>query len=205
MAAALVYDLARNGLQCAVMAPTEILAEQHYRTFTALLDSTGIHVELLTGSLREKEKKEVRARLEDGTCQVAIGTHALISETVRFQNLGLVITDEQHRFGVAQRMALALKGANPHLYVMSATPIPRTLSLIIGIWTSPYWTSVHPGAGRLRLMPSPVHCIRASIIFCAKRSGAAARHISCARWRSRATAPPCCPPPHMLKSCRTAR
>lgn len=131
VAAALVYDLARNGLQCAVMAPTEILAEQHYRTFTALLDSTGIHVELLTGSLREKEKKEVRARLEDGTCQVAIGTHALISETVRFQNLGLVITDEQHRFGVAQRMALALKGANPHLYVMSATPIPRTLSLII--------------------------------------------------------------------------
>ena len=88
-------------------------------------------MELLTGSLREKEKKEVRARLEDGTCQVAIGTHALISETVRFQNLGLVITDEQHRFGVAQRMALALKGANPHLYVMSATPIPRTLSLII--------------------------------------------------------------------------
>ncbi len=131
VAAALVYELARNGLQCAVMAPTEILAEQHYRTFTALLDGTGIRVELLTGSLRAKAKREVHARLEDGSCQVAVGTHALISESVRFRDLGLVITDEQHRFGVAQRMALAHKGVNPHLYVMSATPIPRTLSLII--------------------------------------------------------------------------
>lgn len=131
VAAALVYNLARSGMQSAVMAPTEILAEQHYRTFTALLAGTGIRAELLTGSLREKEKRGIRARLEDGTTQIAIGTHALISDTVHFHRLGLVITDEQHRFGVAQRMALAQKGENPHLYVMSATPIPRTLSLII--------------------------------------------------------------------------
>lgn len=131
VAAALVYNIARSGMQCAVMAPTEILAEQHYRTFSKLLDGTDIRVELLTGSRREREKREIRARLESGECQVAIGTHALLSGNIQFQNLGLVITDEQHRFGVAQRMALAQKGRNPHLYVMSATPIPRTLSLII--------------------------------------------------------------------------
>lgn len=131
VAAALVYNIVRAGMQCAVMAPTEILAEQHFRTFSVLLHGTGIQMELLTGSLRAKEKREIRDRLESGSCQVAIGTHALIGEQIHFQNLGLVITDEQHRFGVAQRMALAQKGANPHLYVMSATPIPRTLSLII--------------------------------------------------------------------------
>lgn len=131
VAAALVYNIVRSGMQCAVMAPTEILAEQHYRTFSQLLDRAGFRVELLTGSQRAKEKRETRARLESGACQVAIGTHALLSDPIHFQNLGLVITDEQHRFGVAQRMALAQKGVNPHLYVMSATPIPRTLSLII--------------------------------------------------------------------------
>lgn len=131
VAAALVYNIVRSGMQCAVMAPTEILAEQHYRTFSNLLRGTDIRVELVTGSLRAKDKRETRERLESGVCQVAIGTHALISENIHFQNLGLVITDEQHRFGVAQRMVLAHKGVNPHLYVMSATPIPRTLSLII--------------------------------------------------------------------------
>ena len=131
VAAALVYNLARSGIQSAVMAPTEILAEQHFQTFTSLLSGTGIRAELLTGSLREREKRAVCDRLETGLTQIAIGTHALLSEPVHFHRLGLVITDEQHRFGVAQRMALAQKGRNPHLYVMSATPIPRTLSLII--------------------------------------------------------------------------
>lgn len=131
VAAALVYNTAKNGAQSAVMAPTEILAEQHYRTFSTLLRGTGIRCELLKGSLKPAEKRAVKQRLAAGKTDLVIGTHALISRDVAFHNLGLVVTDEQHRFGVAQRMALAEKGYYPHIYVMSATPIPRTLALII--------------------------------------------------------------------------
>jgi len=131
VAAALCHSVAKNHLQCAVMAPTEILAQQHYETFTKFLAPFGIRVGLLTGSTKAKEKRQFLAELADGTLQVAIGTHALLEDTVQFQALGLVITDEQHRFGVAQRSRLAAKGQDPHLLVMSATPIPRTLALII--------------------------------------------------------------------------
>jgi len=131
VAAALCYSVIKNGYQAAIMAPTEILAEQHYRTIKKLLSGCGIAVNLLTGSSTAREKKILKEQLGTGEISLIIGTHALIEENVRFSNLGLVVTDEQHRFGVAQRAALGEKGNNPHLLIMSATPIPRTLALII--------------------------------------------------------------------------
>ena len=123
--------MAQNGYQTAYMAPTEILAQQHGRSFTELLKHTGITVEVITGSIKIKEKREILARISKGQVSVIIGTHALIQESVDYYNLGLVITDEQHRFGVKQRSRLSLKGNQPHKMVMSATPIPRTLALIL--------------------------------------------------------------------------
>lgn len=131
VAAALVYSAAKNGLQSAVMAPTEVLAEQHYRTFQKFLKDTGFSVVLLTGSMRAAEKRAAKEKLKSGEAVLAVGTHALIQEDVDFQRLGLCITDEQHRFGVAQRAGLTAKGDDPHILVMSATPIPRTLGLIL--------------------------------------------------------------------------
>lgn len=123
------------GYQAAMMAPTEILARQHYESACAMLEPLGIRCGLLTGSMRAKEKREARRQLESGEWQAVFGTHALISEGVEYQRLGLSITDEQHRFGVRQRSALQDKGAveqrAPHVLVMSATPIPRTLALIL--------------------------------------------------------------------------
>ncbi len=130
VAAALVYTVAKNGMQSALMAPTEVLATQHFETFTKLFKNTGIVCELLTGSTKAKDKKEIKQRLKNGEIDLIIGTHALIQEDVELRELGLVITDEQHRFGVKQRTGLCSKGDNPHVYVMSATPIPRTLALI---------------------------------------------------------------------------
>ena len=131
VAAALCYCVIQEGMQAALMAPTEVLARQHANTLSKLLEPAGIRTALLTGSVKAKEKREAVAGLADGSIQLAIGTHALLTEGVQFHRLGLVITDEQHRFGVAQRAALAQKGENPHLLVMSATPIPRTLALMI--------------------------------------------------------------------------
>ena len=131
VAAAAMVCAVRNGRQAALMAPTEILAEQHYQGLAPLLEKLGITCVLLTGSLTAKQRREALGRLERGEAQVAIGTHALISADVAYHHLGLVVTDEQHRFGVDQRAALSAKGENPHLLVMSATPIPRTLALII--------------------------------------------------------------------------
>jgi len=131
VAAALIYSAAKNGFQSALMAPTEILAQQHFRTLAKLFESTDITVDLLTGSTPASAKKELKERLRSGALQLVIGTHALIQNDVAFNNLGLVVTDEQHRFGVEQRSELGSKGANPHILVMSATPIPRTLALII--------------------------------------------------------------------------
>jgi len=113
------------------MAPTEILAKQHFHTLTALLEPLGMRIELLVGSLTIKRKREIYDRLSLGMIDLIIGTHALISEGVEFKDLALVITDEQHRFGVNQRTMLTEKGDSPHVLVMSATPIPRTLALII--------------------------------------------------------------------------
>lgn len=130
VAAAIVYSSSKNGMQSALMAPTEVLATQHYETFVRLFSGTGIKCELLVGSTKAKDKKEIKERLKKGEIDLIIGTHALIQEDVEFERLGLVITDEQHRFGVKQRTGLCSKGDNPHVYVMSATPIPRTLALI---------------------------------------------------------------------------
>ena len=122
----------QSGFQSALMAPTEILAQQHFSTLSGLLSPSGMKVALLTGSMKAAEKKKVYAALETGEINLIVGTHALLSEGVSFHRLGLVVTDEQHRFGVAQRSALAAKSElSPHVLVMSATPIPRTLALII--------------------------------------------------------------------------
>ena len=131
VAAAAVWFAAQSGLQSALMAPTEILAEQHYKTLAPLLESLGVRCALLTASTPAKTRRSMLAQLQDGEITLAIGTHALLSPDVQYQNLGLVVTDEQHRFGVGQRAALGAKGDDPHLLVMSATPIPRTLALMI--------------------------------------------------------------------------
>ncbi len=131
VAAAVIYFVIKNGYQASLMAPTEILAKQHKDTLSKFLEPLGITVELLTGSMTEKEKREAKKRIESGEAQVTIGTHALIQKSVVFANLALSVTDEQHRFGVEQRSRLQAKGENPHSLVMSATPIPRTLALMI--------------------------------------------------------------------------
>ena len=130
VAAAACFCAVRNGRQAAFMAPTEILAEQHARTLTQLLGPLGVRVLLLTGSRTAAQKRAAREQLASGEAQLVVGTHALLSETGVFRDLGLVVADEQHRFGVAQRTKLTEKGRSPHLLVMSATPIPRTLALI---------------------------------------------------------------------------
>jgi len=131
VAAALMYSSAKCGMQSALMAPTEILAFQHYNTISNMLSDTGINVCLLTGSLTKKQKAEIKNNISSGYYDIVIGTHAILTEDTVFNNLGLVITDEQHRFGVEQRACLSSKGNHPHTLVMSATPIPRTLGLII--------------------------------------------------------------------------
>lgn len=131
VAAGLCFTVIRNGYQCALMAPTEILAVQHYEGLSKMLSPAGINVSLLTGSTKAKEKREIKASLMEGEIDLLIGTHAIIQNDVEFKSLGLVITDEQHRFGVKQRVALAEKGEGIHTLVMSATPIPRTLGLIL--------------------------------------------------------------------------
>ena len=131
VAAAAGYCCCKSGYQAAMMAPTEILAVQHAKTLEKLLSPFGIRVGLLTGSLKASQKKAVLSGLESGEIDFVVGTHALITGKVNFKNPALVITDEQHRFGVGQRAILSEKGCDPHTLVMSATPIPRTLSLII--------------------------------------------------------------------------
>lgn len=131
VAAALCALAAQNGYQAAFMAPTEILAAQHAETLAPLLEKLGITCTLLTGSMGAAQKRAALAAIESGQAQVVVGTHALIQQSVSFHRLGAVVADEQHRFGVAQRAALAGKGEAPHVLVMSATPIPRTLALIM--------------------------------------------------------------------------
>ena len=131
VAAAAAYCTVNNRRQAALMAPTEILAEQHYESLNRVFAPLGLRTVLLTGSLTPKQKREVREAIAAGEADVIVGTHALLSAATTFANLGLVITDEQHRFGVGQRSALSAKGDNPHLLVMSATPIPRTLALLM--------------------------------------------------------------------------
>ena len=131
VAAYAAWLAAGAGYQSALMAPTEVLAEQHFRSLSALLEPAGVRVGLLTGSITPAAKKKVRQALAAGEIDLIIGTHALLSQGVEFAKLGLMVADEQHRFGVAQRAALAAKGDSPHVLVMSATPIPRTLALII--------------------------------------------------------------------------
>ena len=131
VAAAAAYLAVKNSQQATLMAPTEILAEQHYQSLNKLLTPLGVRTCLLTGSLTPKQKKDTRQAIADGQVDLIIGTHALVSDSTQFQNLGLVVADEQHRFGVGQRAALLGKGKDPHVLVMSATPIPRTLALLM--------------------------------------------------------------------------
>lgn len=131
VAAIALFNTAMNGLQGALMAPTEILAEQHYAALNTLVSPWGVETALLTGSTPKKEKEDILAGIASGVIKIVIGTHALIQENVEFRSLALVITDEQHRFGVRQRAVLKEKGSNPHVLVMTATPIPRTLAIFM--------------------------------------------------------------------------
>ncbi|MGF1670807.1 MAG: ATP-dependent DNA helicase RecG, partial [Balneolaceae bacterium] len=120
-----------NGFQATFMAPTEILAEQHYRTLSSFFDGLDIEIRMLKGKQKTKLRRDVLTSIEGGHCNIVVGTHAVIQESVQFQNLGLAIIDEQHRFGVKQRSQILQKGNHPHLLVMSATPIPRSLAMTI--------------------------------------------------------------------------
>lgn len=131
IAALAIFRCVKAGYQAAMMAPTEILADQHYLSLSKLFDKWGIKCGLLVGSLTAKEKRELLEKIKEGRIDVVIGTHAIIQENIEFNKLGLAITDEQHRFGVKQRAVLHQKGQNPDILVMSATPIPRTLALIL--------------------------------------------------------------------------
>ncbi len=125
------YKAVKSGYQVAIMAPTAILASQHLESFKQILEQFGIRCELLISSITKKKKQEILERLENGDIDILIGTHAILEENVVFKNLGLVVTDEQHRFGVKQRTTIVQKGQNPDVLVMTATPIPRTLALIL--------------------------------------------------------------------------
>lgn len=131
VAAAAMYAAVKNGVQAVMMAPTEILAAQHFESLTEFFKGKEIRVELLTGGMTAKEKRQAYDRIQLGLADVIVGTHAVIQESVIYHNLGLVVADEQHRFGVSQRAKLCAKGNNPHMLLMSATPIPRTLALIL--------------------------------------------------------------------------
>lgn len=131
VAAASMYVAVKNGYQAAMMAPTEILATQHYQSLCEMFGKHGIKTILLTGSMTAKQKRDAYELIKNGEVQIIVGTHAVIQKEVEFKTLALVITDEQHRFGVKQRSALAEKGEHPHMLVMTATPIPRTLALIL--------------------------------------------------------------------------
>ncbi len=131
VAAAVCYNAAKNGYQSAFMVPTEILAQQHFENLSNMFDGFDVNIGLLVGSMTKSQKDKVRSQLENGQIDIIIGTHALITDATKFKKLGCAITDEQHRFGVSQRSKLAQKGEQPHVLVLSATPIPRTLGLII--------------------------------------------------------------------------
>ena len=131
IAMCIAYKAVKSGYQAAIMAPTAILASQHLENFKNILGKFDINVELLISGITKKKKEDILQRLENGEIDIIIGTHALIEEDVKFKNLGLVVTDEQHRFGVKQRSKIASKGNNPDVLVMTATPIPRTLALIL--------------------------------------------------------------------------
>lgn len=131
VAALSMYICVKNGYQAALMVPTEILAEQHFQSFRNLFQNEEMNICILTGSIPKKQKIKLIDDIKEGRVNIIIGTHALIQEEIEFFNLGLVVTDEQHRFGVKQRATLASKGKNPHILVMTATPIPRTLALIL--------------------------------------------------------------------------
>ena len=131
VAAAAIYAAVKNGHQAAMMAPTEILATQHAETLAEFFKGTGINVALLNGSMKAKDKRLVYDMMLTGAADVVVGTHAIIQDKAEFKDLALVVADEQHRFGVEQRAKLAAKGNNPHMLIMSATPIPRTLALIL--------------------------------------------------------------------------
>lgn len=131
VAAAVLYKAARNGCQGALMAPTELLASQHYQDFQKLFRDTGLKIGYLVSGMDRKQREEMLRGMEDGSISVVVGTHALIQEEVRFADLGVVVTDEQHRFGVRQRVGLAAKGMNPDNLVMTATPIPRSLAAVL--------------------------------------------------------------------------
>ena len=131
VAALALYKAVLSGYQGALMVPTEILAAQHYITMSNLFEAFDVNVALLTGSKTAKEKRETIEKLKNGEIHILIGTHALLEDKVEFKSLGLVITDEQHRFGVRQRAVLSKKGNDPDVLVMTATPIPRTLALIL--------------------------------------------------------------------------
>jgi len=131
VAALAMMGAIESGYQAAIMAPTEILAEQHYFSISELLKPIGVPVRLLTGSVKGRERVKAFAEIESGICPIAVGTHALIENKVKFAKLGFVVIDEQHRFGVMQRAALQSKGRNPDILVMTATPIPRTLAMTV--------------------------------------------------------------------------
>ena len=178
VAAAAIWFAAQNGWQSALLAPTEILARQHAATLADRLEPFGVNVTLLVGGMKAAERRVALAAIADGRAGLVVGTHAVLTDQVVFKNLGLAIVDEQHRFGVRQRGLLAGKAQSPHLLVMSATPIPRTLT---ATWTSACWTSCPPAANRSKPGLSPAKSAGTCTAFWISRSPPGIRSISSAR------------------------
>ena len=181
VAAAGVYAAAQSGYQSVLMAPTEILAAQHADTLDRLLAPLGIRVALLTGSVKGAAKKAALRAIAAGEVELVVGTHAVLSAGVEFARLGFAVTDEQHRFGVRQRSLLAAKADHPHLLVMSATPIPRTLGLLMcGDLDISVLDELPPGRTPSRPMPSRAKSARTCTALCAGSWPPGGRHTSCA-------------------------
>ncbi|MFR1809507.1 MAG: DEAD/DEAH box helicase, partial [Pygmaiobacter massiliensis] len=188
VAAAAMVIAAQNGFQSVLMAPTEILAQQHANTLQSMLRPLGIEVALLTGSVRAKPRRVLLEAISTGAAQVVVGTHAVLSDDVIFHRLGFAVTDEQHRFGVRQRGLLAAKAESPHLLVMSATPIPRTLSLLLfGELDVSILDELPPGRTPSKLMLSLPRCAAACSAFWKNRLKRDDRCLSSARLSTKAT------------------
>ncbi len=181
VAAAAIWACIRAGYQAALLAPTEILAAQDAEGLNRMLAPFGMRVALLTGGMKAAAKRTTLAAIRGDEADLIVGTHAILSEGVEFARLGLAVIDEQHRFGVRQRGMLAEKAANPHLLVMSATPIPRTLGLLIyGDLDISILDELPPGRTPVKPAASPAKSGATSTIFSIRRSGAGGRCIWCA-------------------------
>ena len=181
-----LYICVKNGYQSVMMAPTEVLAKQHFLNAQRIFYDTGINIELVTGSTTAAQKRVIYENVAGGQTDIVIGTHAVLFDKLQFSSLGLVITDEQHRFGVSQRAMLESKTTSPHTLIMSATPIPRTLALILyGKTDISIIDEMPPGRQPVKLSALRLINVLTCMVLLKRRCRPVRRFSSCARSLSR--------------------